>query len=127
MLIKGRLGPNILWPLIIIIVIGILSGLVILSGGQGIVIGSMGGVVILAIYNAVFKRYTSLSIDPSSVASVRCSGPIVKFRFKSRPVKSLGSVTVLLPPDQRAKFFQMFDVLFPERLPLAYRESLKRN
>jgi hypothetical protein len=127
MVLKGRLGPNLLWPLIIIIVIDILSGLVILSGGQGIVIGGMGAIIILAIYNAVLKRDTSLSIEPSSVGTVRCSGPIVKIRFGSNPVESLGVVTLLLPPDQRGEFFQRFDRLFPQKLPHTYREALEEK
>ena len=127
MLLKGRLGPNLLWPLLIIIVIDIISGVVVLSGGQGIVIGGMGAIILLVIYNAVFKRDTSLNVEPSSVASVRCRGPIVKIRFKSRPVESLSVVTILIPSDQQAEFFQRFNSLFPEKLPRTYREALKEN
>ena len=126
LLVNGKLGPDLLWPLIIIIAIDILSGLVILSGGKSIVIGGLGVIILLAIYNAVLKSDTSLVIESPSVASVRCSGPIVKIRFKLKPVASLGRITLLLPPNLRAEFFIRFDSIFPEKLPMPYQEALKK-
>jgi len=135
MLLKGQLSPNFFWPLVIILVINILSVLLSLSRGKSIVMilsnekyigcGGLLAFYILKSYNRYFTRATSVLIEPSSIASVRCRGPVVKIRFQSRPVSSLFAVTFLLPPDLQVEFFQSFDRLFPEKLPQAYPEALK--
>ncbi|HUU28893.1 MAG TPA: hypothetical protein VM123_13865 [archaeon] len=127
MLMEGKLGPSLLWPLIVLLVIDVISFIAIFSGGQGIIIGGLGTVIILAIYSALLKRNSSLSVAPGSIASVICSGPVIMIRFKSEPVRSLSSVRLFLPPDQRLEFFRRFDGLFPEKLPSAYIEALRRQ
>jgi hypothetical protein len=126
MLLKGQLGPNLLWPLLVIVAIDIASVLMILSGGGGVVVGGLGAIVVLVIYNFLFRDDGSVSLGPACVARVSCSGPTMKIRFKPKPIASLRGITMLIPSDQRAGFFRAFDNMFPGTLPPAWREALKK-
>jgi hypothetical protein len=135
MLLAGWLGPPRFLPLVMILayvviaIVDVIRDPVAACGPAGILHGSviLGLKLFAGIYERACTRGASLAVAPPSVASVRCRAPIIRIRFKVKPVEALGAVTILIPPDQQVEFFRKFDRLFPGKLPRAYREALREN
>ena len=122
--IKALLGPSLLTALLILVVIELIAFITILQGVKGTLIGSFGGILIIAIYNAAFKHEYEITVEPDNIRWVKCRGPIFKVGFLRSPVPLLKRVILFLPSSHAPSFLGEFNTMFPGKLPPKYQEAL---
>lgn len=127
MSLQGRLGPNLLLPLIVLIAINIFFFLNAMLGGGGIVIGVPGAIILIIVYGYLGRKDQSILIQPGNIDTVKCFGPIVTVRFSKSPLSQLRSVRLFISPSFRAEFFHKFDKMFPRLLPEEYSEAAEKT
>lgn len=112
------LGPPLVWPMVVIIILDIL-----LIGVTGCGLGILGIAIALSVYDSSCRTQETISVAAATISKVTCHGALMRMEFAVRPVEMLKAVTLAIPPDHVA-FYWQFDRMFPGQLPPAYREAL---
>jgi len=72
------------------------------------------------------NRRTSVFVPNDQIVGLDCRGPVVTFRFRKPPVRRLSRIALYIRPDARYDFFEGCRQRWPDLLPEAYRDALRR-
>ena len=125
--LAGTLGPHLGPVMIAVLLFNVLALAAAAVGQPSFVVGGLGAVAIVAIYNRLGRRKEKIEITSSQLKSVQCDGPLLRLRLAPPPRPGLTTIDLVVAPSTAVDFLKRFNQVFPELLPSSYTDHLKNG
>ena len=121
--LAGTLGPHLGPVMIAVLLFNVLALAAV--GQRSFVVGGLGAVAIVGIYNRLGRRKEKIEIASGQLKSVQCDGPLLRLRLDPPPRPALKTIDLVVAPSKAVMFLTHFNQVFPGLLPSSYSDYLK--
>jgi len=122
--IAGTIGPHLGPVMLVVLLFNALALVAAAAGQQSFVIGGLGAVAIVGIYNRLGRRKDEIEITRSQLKAVRCDGPLLRLQMAPPPRTALKTIDLVVAPSTAVEFLTQFNRVFPGMLPSSYTSHL---